>query len=724
MTEPDLSYLLSKSDPAAYPPQAPEWPRQERRSAENRPAGSVASLIAELRHSQAELEAQNKMLRYSQAAAESASERFEALFASVPLALMVIDAHDIVVQANPMAHRSFQPSEGDRPLTALMPFVDPAHAPRVRHAFSLAAESGQAEATEVVLRIGEATQITGDLHIARIEAPQADAEAQYQFLCALVDQGPLLAERRALQQSTWALQQRNEQLYAGEKRLEAVINSALDAIICVDRHRRITVFNPTAAALFQCAAGDALGSPLERFLPKAAEALVFAPLTTQAMLGEMTARTASGRELAVEVSVSFEQHADGETTTVFARDLTARKRAEERRGELELQLRESHKMQAVGTMAGGIAHDFNNILGAILGNVELARADCPPDSPVQESLREIAKAGRRARDLVRQILTFSRNEPPRRTPVRLEAVLHDTERLLRVTLPPTVDLQVRAASTLPTMLADATQVEQAVLNLCTNAIQAMGGRRGHVAVHAQVAHPEARVRERLALPAGRYIAITVRDDGPGMDADTLARVFEPFFTTKPVGQGTGLGLAVVHGVMRAHGGAVDVRSTPGEGSCFTLYFPAADDDVQAPDFMASSPAPLSFEAPGEGPQRHVMYVDDDQALVFLVQRLLRRRGYKVSGFTDPRAALAALAEEPWTYDLLVTDYNMPGFSGLDLLREVQKLHPDLPVALASGYVTQEIEEAAMRAGARALVHKPNDVEELCATVQRLVRGDA
>jgi len=724
MTEPDLSYLLSKSDPAAYPPQAPEWPGQERRSAEDRPAGSVASLIAELRHSQAELEAQNKMLRYSQAAAESASERFEALFASVPLALMVIDAHDIVVQANPMAHRSFQPGEGDRPLTALMPFVDPAHAPRVRHAFWLAAESGQAEATEVVLRIGEATQITGDLHIARIEAPQADAEAQYQFLCALVDQGPLLAERRALQQSTWALQQRNEQLYAGEKRLEAVINSALDAIICVDRHRRITVFNPTAAALFQCAAGDALGSPLERFLPKAAEALVFAPLTTQAMLGEMTARTASGRELAVEVSVSFEQHADGETTTVFARDLTARKRAEERRGELELQLRESHKMQAVGTMAGGIAHDFNNILSAILGNVELARADCPPDSPVQESLREIAKAGRRARDLVRQILTFSRNEPPRRTPVRLEAVLHDTERLLRVTLPPTVDLQVRAASTLPTMLADATQVEQAVLNLCTNAIQAMGGRRGHVAVHAQVAHPEARVRERLALPAGRYIAITVRDDGPGMDADTLARVFEPFFTTKPVGQGTGLGLAVVHGVMRAHGGAVDVRSTPGEGSCFTLYFPAADDDVQAPDFMASSPAPLSFEAPGEGPQRHVMYVDDDQALVFLVQRLLRRRGYKVSGFTDPRAALAALAEEPWTYDLLVTDYNMPGFSGLDLLREVQKLHPDLPVALASGYVTQDIEEAAMRAGARALVHKPNDVEELCATVQRLVRGDA
>ena len=406
MTKPDLSYLLRKSDPSADPERLAR-PQQERRDETARPAGPTAALIARLRNYQVELEAQNKVLRYSQAAAESASERFEALFASVPLALMVIDAHDMVVQANAMAHRSFQPTEADRPLTSLMPFVDAAHTPRVQQAFSLAAVSGHAEATEVVFHIGADVQINGDLHIARIEAPQDDGPPQHQYLCAIVDQGPLLSERRALQQSTWALQQRNEQLYASEKRHAAVINSALDAIVCVDRSQRITVFNPTAAALFQCPESDALGSSLERFLPQAAQALAFAQVTTQAMLGEMTARTAGGRELAVEVSVSFEQLADGGTTTVFARDLTARKRAEERRGELELQLRESHKMQAVGTMAGGIAHDFNNILGAILGNVELARADCPADSPVQESLREIAKAGRRARDLVRQILTFT-----------------------------------------------------------------------------------------------------------------------------------------------------------------------------------------------------------------------------------------------------------------------------------------------------------------------------
>jgi PAS domain S-box-containing protein len=721
MSLPDLSFLLRAADPSAA--QDAPAAETERRQTPDRPTGPVARLIAELRAYQAELEAQNKVLRYSQASAESASERFETLFSSVPLALMVLDEHDLVVQANSMAHRSFQPTETDRPLTALMPFVCAEHAQRVQQAFAQARAEGHSEATEVVFAIDQVVQITGDLHIARIEAPQDDGPPLLQFLCAVIDQGPLLAERQALQHSAQALQQRNEQLHASERRLEAVINSALDAIICVDQNQRITVFNPTAAVLFQCAASDALGSPLQRFLPDAAQALAFAQLTTQAMLGEMTALSASGKELAVEVSMSFERHAEGETTTVFARDLTGRKKAEAHRNELEAQLRESHKMQAVGTMAGGIAHDFNNILGAILGNVELAKADCPADSPVLESLIEIDKAGRRARDLVRQILTFSRNEPPRRTAVNLPEVLHDTERLLRVTLPPAIELRLHLSSHLPLVLADPTQVEQALLNLCTNAIHAIGNARGVVHVEVAPAHPDQRLCERLGLPHGDYVTLTVRDNGPGIDAATLERVFEPFFTTKPVGQGTGLGLAVVHGVMRTHRGAVDVHSTPGQGSRFTLYFPVADEPAPAP---AAPPVPEPVATPMP-PQHqrthHVMYVDDDQALVFLVQRLLRRRGYQVSGFTDPREAAAALRAAPQSYDLLVTDYNMPGYSGVDLLREARGIRADLPVALASGYVTAEIEQAALAEGARALVHKPNDVEELCATVHRLVGGD-
>jgi PAS domain S-box-containing protein len=683
-----------------------------------RPEGPLAELISELRSYQAELEAQNKVLQYSQTAAESASERFEALFASVPLALMVVDEYDVVVQANSMAQRSFQPTEQDRPLTALMPFVCDDDTHRVQEAFSVARAQGHSEATEVVFMIGDTGRITGDLHIACIEMAQDGAAPVLQFLCAVIDQGPLLAERQTLQQ-------RNEQLHASEKRLEAIINSALDAIVCVDQHQHITVFNPTAAALFQCSASDALGSPLQRFLPDAAQALAFAQLTTQALLGEMTALTASGKELAVEVSVSFERHAEGETTTVFARDLTGRKKAEAHRNELEAQLRESQKMQAVGTMAGGIAHDFNNILGAILGNVELAKADCSPESPVLESLHEIDKAGRRARDLVRQILTFSRNEPPQRTPVNLAEVVHDTERLLRVTLPPAIELHMRLSTGLPALLADATQVEQALLNLCTNAVHAIGPERGTIQVEATKVQPDHRLCERLGLAPTTYVALSVRDNGPGMDAALLGRIFEPFFTTKPVGQGTGLGLAVVHGVMRTHEGAVDVHSVPGHGSRFTLYFPVATDQDTA---AAALPLPTAPAAPAPveqaGAQRshHVMYVDDDEALVFLVQRLLRRRGYQVSGFTDPHEATAALRADPQRYDLLVTDYNMPGFCGVDLVREARHIRPDLPVALASGYVTAEIEQAAMAEGARALIHKPNDVEELCATVDRLVNG--
>lgn len=738
MSQPDLSFLLNRE------PDKPEPAVREERRKADRPKGSVAKLIAELRAYQAELEAQNKVLRYSQTVAESASERFETLFSSVPLALMVVDEYDMVVQANSMAHRSFQPTERDRPLTSLMPFVCDNDAERVQQAFAQAREEGHSEVTEVVFVIAPDVRITGDLHIARIETAQGDSPPQLQFLCAVIDQGPLLAERQALQQ-------RNEQLHASEKRLEAVINSALDAIICVDQDGLITVFNPTAAALFQCSAQDALGSPLERFLPAAGQAMAFAQLTTQAMLGEMTACTASAKELAVEVSVSFERHAEGETTTVFARDLTGRKKTEAHRNELEAQLRESHKMQAVGTMAGGIAHDFNNILGAILGNVELAKADCGPGSAAMESLLEIEKAGRRARDLVRQILTFSRNEPPRRTAVALADVAHDTERLLRVTLPPGVELHMQLPQDLPRILADATQVEQALLNLCTNAIHAIGAAKGSIHVEAAATQPDQRLSERLSLAAGDYVALTVRDNGPGMDAITLQRIFEPFFTTKPVGRGTGLGLAVVHGVMRTHEGAVDVHSAPGEGSRFTLYFPVAQPaqiadpqpgqgmQAEAPvqslaSVTTSTPEPpqvapaaalAATDAPPAAPARqpHVMYVDDDQALVFLVQRLLRRRGYQVSGFTDPHEATEALRAAPQDYDLLVTDYNMPGFCGVDLVREARLIRPELPVALASGYVTTEIEQAAMAEGARALIHKPNDVEELCATVHRLVRGD-
>lgn len=679
---------------------------------------SLAKMVEDLRNYQAELEIQNKALRYSQIAAEGASERFLTLFSNVPLALLVVDENGLVLESNAMALRLFRPLESDPPLNFLLPLVNSEYLDKVAQAFVSAKKIGTNETTEVVFSSGSSGVFTGDLHIARIENFQDDLA---QFICAVIDQSPLLAQRQALQLSAAELQQRNEELQLSKNRLASIINSSLDAIICIDQNYLITIFNPTAAALFQCPSSQALGSQLTRFLPDAVQTLSYNKLTTHAQLGEMTGLTASGNSVSIEVSVSFELHPDGDTTTIFARDLTSRKKIEAHRNALESQLRESQKMQAVGTMAGGIAHDFNNIIGAILGNVELAKQDAGARSPALVSLSEIDKAGRRARDLVRQILTFSRNESPQRIPIQLADVVQETVHLLKVTLPPLVDMQVGIDPSTPLVLADATQVEQALLNLCTNAIHAIGARRGTLSIelgHNLTADP-GRIERRGGV-RGQHVKLVVRDTGSGIDAQTLQRIFEPFFTTKPVGQGTGLGLAVVHGIMRTHQGTVDVKSTPDTGSVFTLYFPVAD--LAALPETPNAAKKLSEPQSVRGGGKRVMYVDDDEALVFLVQRVLKRKGFVVSTFTDPRLAAAALRARPLDFDLLVTDYNMPGYSGIELLRETRLIRPDLPVALASGYVTAEIEQSALSAGARALIHKPNDVDELCETVQRLLQS--
>jgi signal transduction histidine kinase/ActR/RegA family two-component response regulator len=711
---------------------------------------ALAQMVEDLRKYQAELEIQNQALRYSQLAAEGASERFITLFSSVPLALMVVDELGQVVESNAMALRLFRPQEHDRPLNFLLPTVQPKDNDRVAQAMALAKEQGSSITTEVEFLHGSQGTFVGDLHVARIESPQDELA---QFICGVINQTPLLAQRHELEESAAALRQRNEELYLSENRLAAIINSSLDAIICVDASLHVTVFNPAAATLFDCPTDQALGHSLERFLPEVVRAPGFTRLSTYArrtytpsaeamdagaparrrdeeaaspapfalvsesvQLGEMQARTAQGKVFDVEISVSCERQPRGDVITIFARDLTARNKAQEQKNALESQLRQSQKMQAMGTMAGGIAHDFNNILSAILGNVELAKQDLPAGSVASVSLAEIDKAGRRARDLVRQILTFSRNDPPKRAPVQLADVVHETTRLLKTSLPPSIAMELALDPAVPAVLADATQVEQALLNLCTNAMQAIGNRRGAIRIELTGIQPDAAQCARLGLAPGHYARLTVKDSGEGMDSQVLQRIFEPFFTTKQVGQGTGLGLAVVHGIMRSHLGTVDVNSTQGAGSAFTLYFPTT---TQTPSSAGAAPA--SGLAQAQAGRNHVMYVDDDQALVFLVQRVLKRQGFQVSAFSDPHAAEAALRADPAAYDLLVTDYNMPGYSGVDLLREAKAIRADLPVALASGYVTAEIEQSALREGASALIHKPNDVSEFCDVVQRLLR---
>jgi two-component system cell cycle sensor histidine kinase/response regulator CckA len=409
-------------------------------------------------------------------------------------------------------------------------------------------------------------------------------------------------------------------------------------------------------------------------------------------------------------------------------DLTERKSAEDTRLQLQSQLRESQKMEALGTLAGGVAHDFNNIVAAILGNVELALDDVPEPNPARTSLYEIRKAGRRARDLVQQILAFSRRQDNTREPTCLRVVLEEAHSLLRATLPADVSLHLHVDPNLPAVMANATQVAQVVLNLATNALQAVQGQAG-----ARVQLRLERVEqleatgtgdELEALPTttewpGVGARLTVIDNGSGMAPATLERVFEPFFTTKAPGAGTGLGLAVVHGILREHGAALRVRSQPGAGTVFTAVFPGLPD--AAPDEPQPPQATPTAKPWGDAAAPHVIYVDDDEAIAFLVRRLLEREGYRVSAYTDAQTALDALRQGPLDVALCITDFNMPGMSGLRLAREIKALHPTLPVAIASGYISEELRLQAPEAGVDEVIYKPDTVEALCRAIERLLQ---
>ncbi len=425
-------------------------------------------------------------------------------------------------------------------------------------------------------------------------------------------------------------------------------------------------------------------------------------------------------------------------------DITSLKQAQQQQRALEQQLSQSHKMEALGTLAGGVAHDFNNILAAILGNADLARQDLDPGSPARESLHEISSAARRGRELVRQILAFSRQQPLSRTPVCLREVVAETTSLLRTALTPQIQLTVDVAATTPAIRADATQLGQVLLNLGTNAIHALEGRPGRIAYQVRglergdptLPVDVAQTCDENGVDA---VCVSVSDDGCGMSEATLQRMFEPFFTTKAVGRGTGLGLPVVLGIVQAHGGAIEVDSAPGQGTTFHLYFPAAtgllsrpvDGDKALAGTMAGTVTPMAeptaqhqeqqemAETPS-ATQRHILYLDDDDTLVFLVRRLLERRGYKVTAFTEQQQAIDALRADPQAFHLLMTDYNMPGMSGIDVARAVLAIRPDRPVAVASGYISDELQAEAQAAGVTEVVFKTDAVEAFCEIVARLV----
>ncbi len=514
-------------------------------------------------------------------------------------------------------------------------------------------------------------------------------------------------------------------LRASEERLRACIEHTPNvAVQWYDSEGRILFWNRASERIFGWKAEEAIGKTLDRLILTPKETAVFVETLKEIQAkgrpvgpAEYHFRRRDGSE-GVSLSTMFAiPFLDGGPCFVCMDvDLTERKRAEEERIRLEARLRDSQKMEAIGKLAGGIAHDFNNVLTAISGNARLAGTDLPAGHPVQVSLAEIAKATTRAANMVRQILAFSRHQEAELKVIHIRPVIEEAVNLLRATMPAMIEIRAELGRDLPPVLAEATQIHQVLMNLGVNARDAMRPTGGVIEILLAALDVDGETsRLNADLHTGRYVLLSVSDTGCGMDPATLGRVFDPFFTTKAAGEGTGLGLASVHGIVMSHGGAISVRSAPGEGTTFDLYFPACA--AEPDDAPAKLPPPADS---ARGRDEHILYVDDEEPLVFLAARMLKRMGYRVTGFTRAEEALAAFQAEPDSFDVVITDLTMPGMSGSDLARELLKVRPRLPIVMATGYLRPEESERVRQIGVRQVITKPDTVGEFGETLRRIL----
>ncbi|MGD9300604.1 MAG: substrate-binding domain-containing protein [Desulfobacterales bacterium] len=399
----------------------------------------------------------------------------------------------------------------------------------------------------------------------------------------------------------------------------------------------------------------------------------------------------------------------------IATDISRIKDLEKESHRIQTQLQQAQKMEAIGTLAGGIAHDFNNILSAVIGYTEIALADVPAGTSQHRNLQEVLKAGSRARDLVKQILTFSRQTDQQLKPVKINQIVTETLKLLRATLPTTVNISHDIQSD-SAVLADPTQIHQVIMNLCTNAAHAMREKGGQLKIDLFDVVPDGGFFEQHPyLSRGAFIKLRVIDNGHGMEKVIRSRIFDPFFTTKEPGEGTGMGLAVVLGIIKSHGGTITVESETGSGSTFNVFLPVIRREVDG-DVRTRASMPTGTE--------QILFIDDEKSLVDLGQQILERLGYKVTIRTSSVEALELFREQPQKFDLVITDMTMPNMTGDELASKLMNIRADIPVILCTGYSERISRERAHELGIKEFILKPIVMRELAKTVRGVLDGSA
>jgi len=503
------------------------------------------------------------------------------------------------------------------------------------------------------------------------------------------------------------------QLQESEARFRKAFDHAATGIALVSLERRIRASNRYLQQLLGFSEAQLVDRPLYDLVAPGDQDAVWAAwaglLSGESQFAQLEAQFThqDGRAVPTRLSGSLIRDTQGQARQfiLHIQDLSAEKAAEQDKRRLEGQLRQAQKMEAIGTLAGGIAHDFNNILAAVRGYTELALMRLPEDAAACKDLTQVKQAADRATDLVRQILTFSRQSEQEKVPLQIGSVVKEALKLLRASLPATIEIRKSIDKAPALILADPTQIHQIVMNLCTNALHAMQDDGGLLEVRLEHSTDIGANASPQNNPVpGACVKLTVADTGCGMDKATLDRIFDPYFTTKAKGKGTGLGLSLVHGIVENHGGTINVSSTVGQGTTFEVYFPILE---------KQTPHDLTQPGRTEGGNERVLFIDDEAVLVDLGKAMLAGLGYQVVGMNDPVRAWEFFRQDPGQFDIVITDLTMPGITGDRLAEKISALRPGIPVLLCSGYVKQRVPHPALS----GYVHKPFTREGLAYAVR-------
>ena len=516
-----------------------------------------------------------------------------------------------------------------------------------------------------------------------------------------------------------------DSLMESEEKFRSISDSAQDAIIMMNHKGEITYWNKSAENIFQYTRHEVLNKDLhallvpekyhDRFNKGFGKFLTTGKGNAIGKILELWAKRKDGQDFPVELSLSSVKIKGLWNAIGIIRDISAKKKEEKDKKKLESQLVQAQKMQAIGVLAGGIAHDFNNILFPVLGNTEMLIMEAPEDSPFKDRLKEIYTAALRAKDLVKQILTFSRQESQELMLMKMQPIIKEALKLIRATIPSTIEIKQDISADCGVIKADPTQIHQIVMNLTTNAFHAMEETGGEMKVNLkQIELGEMDIITPDMKP-GIYACLIVADTGTGMDNELTQKIFDPFFTTKEKGKSTGMGLSVVHGIVKGLGGIVRVYSEPGIGSEFKVYLPAgknsSEEDIQ------------QTKEPIQGGTEQILIVDDEKPIITMEKEMLEHLGYKITAYTSSLEAFEAFRANPDKFDLIITDMAMPFMPGDKLAAELIKIRPDIPILLCTGFSKTMSEEKASSLGIKSFLIKPIVMKDLAKKVRQVLDGN-